>query len=80
MNILLFPSGTVGDVLPFVTLGRALMERGVDPDDVWISLERNMKCAIGFCGHRQFGPEFVCKDGPVVPYGRVADLMAVNEL
>jgi NAD(P)H-flavin reductase len=42
-----------------------LEKRGVSSDDIYISLERNMKCGIGLCGHCQFGPEFVCKDGPV---------------
>jgi NAD(P)H-flavin reductase len=43
-------------------------------------MERNMKCAIGFCGHCQFGPEFICRDGPVLPYGAVANRMRVPEL
>jgi NAD(P)H-flavin reductase len=30
-----------------------------------------MKCAVGFCGHCQFGPSFVCKDGPVLRYDRI---------
>ena len=41
---------------------------------IFVSMERNMKCAVGFCGHCQFGPEFVCMDGPVFPYSRVRDL------
>lgn len=42
------------------------------PDDrIFVSLERNMKCACTFCGHCQLGPEFVCKDGPIFPLGRV---------
>ena len=39
-----------------------------------------MKCAIGHCGHCQFGPEFVCKDGPVFPYERIESLMRVREV
>jgi NAD(P)H-flavin reductase len=38
-------------------------------------MERNMKCAVGLCGHCQFGPVFVCKDGPVFPYERIQDLV-----
>ena len=38
-----------------------------------------MKCAVGFCGHCQLGPEFVCKDGPVFPLERVAWLLDVRE-
>jgi NAD(P)H-flavin reductase len=45
---------------------------GIAPDDVAVSLERNMQCAVGLCGHCQLGPEFVCKDGPVFAYSRVA--------
>ena len=46
----------------------------------WISMERNMKCGVGFCGHCQFGPLFVCKDGPVFRYDRVASLLGVREV
>jgi NAD(P)H-flavin reductase len=57
-----------------------LLERGVSRQAIYLSLERNMKCAIGFCGHCQFGPEFICKDGPVFPYARVERLLKVREL
>lgn len=59
---------------------RALLDRGMAPGDVFVSMERNMKCAIGHCGHCQFGPEFICKDGPVFPYGRVARLLEIREV
>lgn len=59
---------------------RALLERGLRPGRIRISMERNMKCAIGHCGHCQFGPEFVCKDGPVFPYERVERLLAIREV
>ena len=36
-----------------------------DSEDIWLSMERNMQCAVGHCGHCQFGPDFVCRDGPV---------------
>ena len=42
-----------------------LEKRGVAPENIFVSMERNMKCAIGQCGHCQYGPHFVCKDGPV---------------
>jgi NAD(P)H-flavin reductase len=45
---------------------------GVADRDIYLSLERNMQCAVGLCGHCQLGPEFVCKDGPVLSYPRVA--------
>ena len=44
--------------------GRALVDRGVDPGRVRVSLERNMQCGIGLCGHCQLGPLLVCRDGP----------------
>lgn len=48
-----------------------LRKRGVSTENIFISMERNMKCAVGFCGHCQFGPTFVCKDGPVFRYDRI---------
>ncbi|MBZ5538704.1 MAG: FAD/NAD(P)-binding protein [Acidobacteriia bacterium] len=57
-----------------------LLKRGVKTDNIHISMERNMKCAIGFCGHCQFGPVFVCKDGPVFVYGRIKDLLTKWEI
>lgn len=57
-----------------------LIGRGVADTDVYVSLERNMKCAAGLCGHCQMGPLFLCKDGPVFPYGQVAGLMGVREI
>lgn len=53
---------------------------GIPTDHIWVTLERNMKCAFGHCGHCQFGPHFVCKDGPVLRYDRVADLLRVDSL
>jgi NAD(P)H-flavin reductase len=49
-------------------------------DRIYMSLERNMKCAIGFCGHCQFGPDFLCRDGPIVPYSGVVDRLRVTGL
>ncbi len=46
----------------------ALQKRGVGIENIYLTMERNMKCGIGFCGHCQFGPTFVCKDGPVYRY------------
>jgi NAD(P)H-flavin reductase len=57
-----------------------LVKRGVDHDNVFISMERNMKCAIGVCGHCQYGPYFVCKDGPVFPYRAVEGLLTKPEV
>lgn len=57
---------------------KILGERGVSMGRVFVSLERNMKCAVGLCGHCQFGPEFVCKDGPIFPFSRIAHLFGVR--
>ena len=59
---------------------RELTDRGVDPQRIYVSLERNMQCAVGFCGHCQLGPEFICLDGPVFAWPRVARLVATREL
>lgn len=58
----------------------ALRDEGVAADGIYLSMERNMKCATGLCGHCQFGPSFVCKDGPVMRFDKVADLLAVREI
>jgi NAD(P)H-flavin reductase/formate hydrogenlyase subunit 6/NADH:ubiquinone oxidoreductase subunit I len=42
-----------------------LARHGVDPAATWLTLERNMACGVGTCGHCQLGPFFVCRDGPV---------------
>ena len=57
-----------------------LVHRGVPPDAVFLSMERNMKCAVGVCGHCQFGPAFVCKDGPVFSYSRIEAGLRVREV
>lgn len=51
----------------------ALNELGVGDDSIYVSMERNMKCAVGHCGHCQFGSRFVCKDGPVFPFSSIRD-------
>ncbi len=48
--------------------------------NIWVTLERNMNCAIGLCGHCQMGPLFLCKDGPVFSYDRVKSLLGVHDL
>jgi NAD(P)H-flavin reductase len=44
------------------------LARKIRPENIFVSMERNMSCAMGFCGHCQIGPYFVCKDGPVFDY------------
>lgn len=62
------------------TVGKSLTERGVDPKNIWLTMERNMKCAIGLCGHCQFGRLFICKDGPVVDWATVGPLYRIPEV
>jgi NAD(P)H-flavin reductase len=58
---------------------QALLQRGVEPDAIFLSMERNMKCAVGLCGHCQFGPDFVCRNGPVFSYRRIGPYFSVRE-
>ena len=53
-----------------------LLRRRVPKDNIVVSLERNMSCGVGTCGHCQMGPVFICKDGPVFPYPRVERFFA----
>jgi NAD(P)H-flavin reductase len=57
-----------------------LERRGVPRTAVSVSLERSMKCGVGLCGHCQLGDQFVCKDGPVYRFDRVAKLFYTREL
>ncbi len=57
-----------------------LQKRGVADDRIYISMERNMKCGIGLCGHCQLGPTFVCKDGPVYCYADIKDIFTKREM
>jgi NAD(P)H-flavin reductase len=61
-------------------VARELISHGLSRNDVYLSMERNMKCAVGFCGHCQYGPHFICKDGPVFPYEQMRPLLEKYEL
>jgi len=61
-------------------VARTLADRGVREENIYVSLERNMKCGIGLCGHCQFGSDFMCKDGPVVPYMAVAERLGIGSI
>ncbi len=65
-------------MMRFTTI--ALHDAGLAMDRIYLSMERNMKCAIGLCGHCQFGPSFICKDGPVMRYDSIANVFAVREI
>lgn len=58
----------------------ALQAQGVAEDKIFVSMERNMKCGCGFCGHCQCGPLFICKDGAVFKYPQVKKLMGTYEI
>lgn len=55
-----------------------LTARGVAEDHIYLSMERSMHCAVAQCGHCQYGPSFVCRDGPVFLYPRVKELFKVK--
>ncbi|GIW34314.1 FAD/NAD(P)-binding protein [Meiothermus sp.] len=57
-----------------------LRKRGIPEENLYLSMERNMKCAVGFCGHCQYGPHFICKDGPVLALPRVRDWITRKEV
>lgn len=61
-------------------VARELSYRGLDEERIRVSLERDMHCGIGQCGHCQLGPLLLCRDGPVVPWKRAKPLMTVREL
>lgn len=67
------------EVMIYFTV-QALLDNGHNPDSIFVSMERNMQCAVGTCGHCQFGPEFICRDGPVFPWSRVSRCFSIREL
>ncbi|WP_327117489.1 FAD/NAD(P)-binding protein [Nocardia sp. NBC_01730] len=57
-----------------------LLRKSVSADDIRMSLERNMQCGTGLCGHCQLGPLLLCRDGPIVDYATADPLLTVREL
>lgn len=78
------PQNAIGMVCgPEVMMRFSIQElnrRGIDYDSIYLSMERNMKCGIGLCGHCQYGPTFICKDGAVFNYAQIKDLFVKREL
>jgi hypothetical protein len=78
------PTNTVALLCgPEVMMRFAVMElqkRGVPQGRIYLSMERNMKCALGYCGHCQYGPTFVCKDGPVFRFDSIASIFGKGEI
>jgi NAD(P)H-flavin reductase len=76
-------STTVFTCGPEIMMSSALRElerMGVPQDQLWLTMERNMHCAVKLCGHCQLGPWFVCADGPIFRWDEVRDLIEVDEL
>ncbi len=67
------------EVMMQSTIGELLI-LGVPGEKIYLSMERNMNCGMGVCGHCFFGPMFVCKDGPVFKYSAVQDFLGVREV
>lgn len=57
-----------------------LNKRGIMLPNMYVSMERNMKCAVGLCGHCQLGSVFICKDGPVFRYDMIEPLFSLREI
>jgi len=78
------PSNTVlfccGPEVMMRFVARTAFDRGLTAEQIWVSTERNMQCAVGLCGHCQLGPQFICKDGPVFRYDQIAPLLTVEGL
>jgi NAD(P)H-flavin reductase len=71
---------TCGPDIMMRYVATSALARGLKPTQIWLSLERNMQCAVGFCGHCQLGPAFICKDGPIIRYDRVSSYLDVEGL
>jgi NAD(P)H-flavin reductase len=56
------------------------LARGMAQEHVWLSMERNMQCAFGMCGHCQWGAHFVCRNGPVLRYDVAEPFLQVRDL
>jgi NAD(P)H-flavin reductase len=59
-------------MMKFVTL--KLLDLGFKPQDIYLSMEKNMSCGLGKCGHCRIGKYYACKDGPVFTYGQLKDI------
>jgi NAD(P)H-flavin reductase len=71
---------TCGPEIMMHYAAKALQERGIPDDRMFLSMERNMKCGVGLCGHCQWGTSFVCRDGPVFRYDQIVAPLAIKEL
>jgi NAD(P)H-flavin reductase len=80
----LHPAGTTamicGPEIMMQYVVREIEKRGIGRSQIYLSMERNMKCAVGLCGHCQLGPYFVCKDGPIFTYEQMRPWLEKHEL
>ncbi len=58
----------------------SLLRLGLPAKRIWLSLERNMQCGIGLCGHCQLGPLLVCRGGPVIDAESLGAFHQIPEL
>ncbi len=58
----------------------SLEKMGFSKEAIYVSMERNMQCGLGYCGHCMCGSKFICKDGPVLKYSEAEQLLKVREL
>ncbi|KGP63352.1 Ni/Fe hydrogenase subunit gamma [Legionella norrlandica] len=81
-NITIQPENSVvmmcGPEMMMNTAVKVFTEKGIPESNIYLSMERNMECGIGHCGHCQYGGLFVCKDGPVFAYTQVKELFKVR--
>jgi len=64
-------------MMRFTSLG--LLKRNMPAEKIYISMERNMKCGVGLCGHCQMREYFICKDGPVFNYAKIREMLTKRE-
>lgn len=77
LNTVVFLCGP--EIMMHASIDRLLI-KGVPEEKIYLSMERNMNCGLGLCGHCMFGPNYVCNDGPVFRYGDVVDFLPFKEL
>ena len=65
-------------MMRFIVAG--LADLGLSPERMYASMERNMQCGIGHCGHCQLGPTLVCREGPVYRWSELTPWLAIREL
>ncbi len=83
-DILVDPTNTVAlvcgpEIMMYYTV-QELLNKNIGEYSIYVSMERNMKCGLGFCGHCQLGPILICRDGPVFNYPEIKTLFRKREL